>query len=547
MRIRPVINTLRNFKAVNYQSPIQRVMDTTTKEHKLLQAEIKNYIQNPVTIFSQINGSQFMTEQNNVCQVSPLYSHPVVSMFNYLGPQPILSGIEKSEKAKKQWLEVPIENRMEIMLKIADLIENKYFYKMLAATMVGQGKTIYEANIDAIQETIDFLRFNVDFSLQILKKQPISTENITNVSLYQPLQGVVASYTPFNFTAIAANLATAPLIWGNSVFWKPSEKAMLSNHLFYEICLEAGVHHNILNFVITEAGLFTNAITNNNKLGAVLFTGSSFGYNSVLEKVHTNYYNKVLNFGAVRKDHIKTEYTYPRCIGETGGQNFHFVDTEANMDLVVEKTMNSAFGYSGQKCSACSRLYLPRDKWAYFISEIEKKIVETITPETHGVIGTYSYYELDATIRELKNSPSVEVFQFSENDESISYFISPTIVLCHSADETVLKDEFLGPILGVRLYAPHEKNEAIRECQEAVPYALTGAIFSENDEFLEHAVDLFSNNCGNMYINDQSTGAVVGQQPFGGFKASGTNDKAGDMNFMLRLCNQQNIKINNYV
>lgn len=543
MRIRPVIKTLRNFKAVNYQSPIQRVMDTTTKEHKLLQSEIKNYIQNPTTIFSQINGSKFITDHNNTCQVSPLYSHPVVSTFNYIGPQPIYNGIKNSEKAKRQWLEVPIEKRMEIMLKIADLIENKYFYKMLAATMVGQGKTIHEANIDAIQETIDFLRFNVDFSLQILKKQPISTDNVTNVSLYQPLQGIVASYTPFNFTAIAANLATAPLIWGNSVFWKPSEKALLSNHLFYEICLEAGVHHNILNFVISDANQFTNAITNNNKLGAVLFTGSTFGYNCVLEKIHENYYNKVLNFGAVRKDHIKTEYTYPRCIGETGGQNFHFVDTDADIDLVIEKTFNSAFGYSGQKCSACSRLYLPKHMWKYFLNEIEKKM-ETLTPENYGVIGSYSYYELDATIKELRHSASVEVYQFSDNDESESYFISPTIVLCHSPNEKVLKDEFFGPILGVRLYETNEKEEIIRECQEAVPYALTGAIFSKDTEFLERAVDIFSNNCGNMYINDQSTGAVVGQQPFGGFKASGTNDKAGDMNFMLRLCNQQNIKIN---
>lgn len=543
MRIRPLIKNLNGFRAVNYQSPIHRVMDKTTKEHSLLQKEIKNYITNPITVNSHINGSEYITNSHSNCQISPLYHHPQVAHFNHIMTQPIYTAIRDHKKAKQRWLDVPIERRMEIMLKIADLIETKYYYKMLAATIVGQGKSIHEANIDSIQETIDFLRFNVDYSLQILNKQPISTDSVTNISLYQPIQGVVASYTPFNFTAIAANLATAPLIWGNYVLWKPSERAILSNYLFYEICMEAGVHTDILNFIVTEASGFTDIITKTPDLGAILFTGSTFGYNSVLKKIHENYYTQVLNFDAVRKEHIQTEYNYPRCIGETGGQNFHFVDTEANLNLVVEKTFNSAFGYSGQKCSACSRLYLPESMWEEFLKKIKEKI-ETIDKDNYGVIGSYSYYSLDATINELKSKPSVEVFQFSENCDETSYFISPTIVLCHNKDESVLKDEFFGPILGVRLYKPENIDEIISECQTSVPYALTGAIFSENTDFLESAVELFRENCGNMYINDQSTGAVVGQQPFGGFKASGTNDKAGDINFMLRLCNQQNIKIN---
>ena len=543
MRIRPLIKNLNSFRAVNYQSPIQRVMDTTTKEHSLLQKEIKNYITNPIVVNTHINGSKYVTESYSNCQISPLYNHAKLVHYNPIMTQPIYTAIKDHKQAKQRWLAVPIERRMEIMLKIADLIETKYYYKMLAATIVGQGKSIHEANIDAIQETIDFLRFNVDYSLQILKKQPISTDNVTNVSLYQPLQGIVASYTPFNFTAIAANLATAPLIWGNYVMWKPSEKALLSNYLFYEICMEAGVHTDILNFVITDAVGFTDVITKTSDLGAILFTGSTFGYNSVLKKIHENYYNQVLQFNHIHKENVKTEYNYPRCIGETGGQNFHFVDSEANLDLVVEKTFNSAFGYSGQKCSACSRLYLPESMWNEFLEKMNKKI-STIDKDNYGVIGSYSYYLLDTTINELKTNPSVEVFQYYENCDKTSYFISPTIVLCNDKNVSVLKDEFFGPILGVRLYKPENIDEIIRECQTSVSYALTGAIFSENSDFLETATELFRENCGNMYINDQSTGAVVGQQPFGGFKASGTNDKAGDINFMLRLCNQQNIKIN---
>ena len=536
MRIRPVINHLKNFKATNYESPIHLVKDISTKEHKQLQKSIKHFVNYPRVATSWLDGKQFVTSNQGHCQISPLYHHPVVSKFNMSHTQPIYDAIQNHQKAKKQWLEIPIEKRMEIMLKISELIKTKYYYEMLAATIVGQGKSIHEANIDAIQELVDFLNFNVDFSLQILKKQPISTDRVTNISLYQPLEGIVASYTPFNFTAIAGNLATAPLIWGNSVFWKPSDKSMLSNYLFYEICLEAGVHDNILNFVITPPSHFTDIITSDNQLGAVLFTGSTFGYNSVLTKIHENYYKNVF--------YTPKEYNYTRCIGETGGQNFHFVDTDANLDLVVEKTFNSAFGYSGQKCSACSRLYLPETMWEEFIEKMKGKILG-IDEQNYSVISEYAYKNLDVFIKEMKNKALVEVIQPKQNNRDTTYFISPTGVLCHTPHERVLREEFFGPILGVRLYQPENKNKMIEECKQSVPYALTGAIFSDNKEFLEQSVSIFRESCGNMYLNDQSTGAVVGQQPFGGFKASGTNDKAGDSNFMLRLCNQQNIKINN--
>jgi 1-pyrroline-5-carboxylate dehydrogenase len=531
------------YKAKNYTSPIHKYMDKTTFEHKKLMSQIEQFKNFPTPIYSQINGTKHIDASHIQKQLSPYDNHDPIASYNYIHKLPIYNGIENHEKAKKQWNHLSIESKMEIMLKIADLLEHKYFTKMLGATIVGQGKTIHEANIDCIQELIDFLRFNVQFTYDIVKKQPISTKDETNISLYNPLQGFVASYTPFNFTAIAGNLATAPLLWGNSVFWKPSEHALLSNHIFYEICMEAGVHDNILNFVVSDPQTFTSQITNNKNLGAVLYTGSTFGFNSVNESVQNTYFNNFIKPGNTK---TSTHYNYPRMIGETGGKNFHFVDVDANIDLVVEKTFQSAYGYSGQKCSACSRLYLPSTMWDEFKQKMSDKI-KNINTEEYTVIHNTSFTNLNSLLNDLQDDAEVEIYKFHEPTNEKNYFIPPVFVLCYNNENKILKDELFGPILAVRCYEPEKQNEMIDECKNATPYSLTGAVFSNNTNFLNKSVKLFENNCGNFYINDKSTGAVVGQQPFGGFGVSGTNDKAGDSNFMMRLCHQRNIKINNLV
>lgn len=535
-RIIPQMKRLSGFRANNYESALTPLYDKRRNDYIKLENEIDNYLLRPTTIHSHINDKVNFSSEYTMGEISPLYSHPEIVKYCYCDNMFLINGLDQFEKGKKYWSDLPIETRMEKILKVADLIKGKYFYKMLAATMVGQGKNIHQANIDCIQELVDFLYFNVDYSLQMLKEQPISTKYENNYSQYLPINGFVASYTPFNFTAIAGNLAISPLIWGNCVFWKPSEKTLLSNYLLFQICMEAGIPNSVLNFVVADYNQFTSIITKNKDLGAVLFTGSTFGFNNVIKSVNDNYVNKIIQPGKIRTD---THYNYPRIMGETGGKNFHFVEKTADIDLVVDRTFDSAFGYSGQKCSSCSRLYLPMEMWEPFKHKMLQKI-KLISSKDYGVISHYKYNELTAYINELKNDKTVDVYSPLDCNDKISYFVCPTLVLCHTSNHFIMEKEMFGPILAIRLYTDME--DAIKECQTATPYRLTGAVFSQNDAFIDESINIFAENCGNFYINDKSTGAVVGQQPFGGFGVSGTNDKAGDKSFMRRLCNQRNIK-----
>ena len=538
-RVIPQLKRLSGFRAYNFEAQLTPLYDKRREEYHKLQKEIDNYLARPTVVNSHINDKTNFSSEYYQTEVSPLYGHKEIVKYRYCDKVPLINGLEQFEKGKQYWSNLPIENRMEKILKVADLIKGKYFYQMLAATMVGQGKNLYQANIDCIQELVDFLYFNVDYSLQMLKEQPISTKYEKNYSQYLPISGFVASYTPFNFTAIAGNLAISPLIWGNSVFWKPSEKALLSNYLLFQICMEAGIPNSVLNFVVSDYQVFTNMITKNRNLGAVLFTGSTYGFNNVIQSVNDNYINKFIQPGKTRTD---THYNYPRIMGETGGKNFHFVEKTADLDLVVERTYESAFGYSGQKCSACSRLYLPMEMWEPFKHKMLQKI-KLIFADECGVISHYKYNELVGYINELKNDEMVDVYSPQDCNDETSYFVCPTLVLCHTSNHFIMEKEMFGPILAVRLYTDME--DAIEECQMATPYRLTGAVFSQDDTFLDESINIFAENCGNFYINDKSTGAVVGQQPFGGFGVSGTNDKAGDKSFMRRLCNQRNIKVSN--
>ena len=530
---------LSSFRARNFEANIVPLMDKRRNGYRKLQEEINNYLYQPTVVNTHINDITYQAKPYNNVEVSPLYGHKEIVKYYYCEKTPFIHGLANFERGKKQWSSLPIEDRMEKVLKVADLIKGKYFYKMLAATMVGQGKNLHEANIDCIQELVDFLYFNVDYSLQMLQEHPQSTKYANNYSQYLPINGFVASYTPFNFTAIAGNLAISPLIWGNSVFWKPSEKALLSNYLLFQICMEAGIPNTALHFVVSDYQQFTDLITKNRDLGAVLFTGSTYGFNNVINTVNKNYFQNI-----VEPKNINTNrhFNYPRIMGETGGKNFHFVEKTADLDLIVQKTFESAFGYSGQKCSACSRLYLPVRMWEQFKHKMLQKI-KMMPTEEYGVISDYKYHELVGHLEDLKRDDYVDVFSPLPPDEKDTYFIPPTLVLCHTNDHSLLNRELFGPILAIRLYT--NLDDAIHECQTATPYRLTGAVFSQDDDFLDESINIFAENCGNFYINDKSTGAVVGQQPFGGFGISGTNDKAGDKSFMRRLCNQRNIKVSN--
>ncbi len=468
-------------------------------------------------------------------QISSYNNKKHIALYQNVDTLSLKRYFNNYQESKNYWQDTLYVQRREVFLNAANLLENKYYNEMLAYTIAGQNKNIYEAEIDAICELVDFLRFNVSYADNIMNKQPIQTSEIKNVSEYNSLNGFVAAITPFNFTAIGGNLASAPLLFGNSVIWKPSDNAILSNHLFYKIMLEAGLPQGVLSFCPMNPKKFLSEITIQKDLGAVLFTGSSTVFDNIYENVSKNCYYK---------------NNYPRIIGETGGKNFHFMDTscENMIDYVVEKTIESAFNYSGQKCSACSIMYVPEN----LLSKVSEKLKIYINHylnniDNYGVINKRSFDRVTKTLDLLHVDNDVEFIVDGDDNEFESYYIEPNVIVCREHNHKVFNEEFFAPILAIYPYNVDEKENTMNLCIQSNNYALTGAVFSEDNKFLEYANNKFRSKTGNFYINDKSTGSVVGQQPFGGSGKSGTNDKAGDINLLFRLFNQRNIKINHNI
>ena len=403
---------------------------------------------------------------------------------------------------------------------------------MLAYTIVSQNKTVYEAEIDAICELVDFLRFNVYYYQQILDKQPVNVDgNILNKSTYNPLSGFVASITPFNFTAIGGNLASVPLLFGNSVFWKPSNNSVLSNYLFYEILLEANLPENILNFVPMNPLEYSYNVLNHKDLNTLLFTGSSKVFNNIYKTVGSN---------------IDKYNNYVRLVGETGGKNFHFVHNNIfDIRHVVKSTIESAYNYSGQKCSACSRLYIPNSLYSEFLIIFKEEIkIFKDSQENYGVINLESFDRTRLNFEKMDFDREIDVvYGGNFNNNNNQYYIEPTLLRCDNHKNFIFHQEFFAPIISCYVYDDSEIEKTINLCINN-KYALTGSIFSKDKEFIENFTNKSVFSCGNYYINDKSTGSIVGQQPFGGFGKSGTNDKAGDINLLYRLFNQKNTKEN---
>ena len=488
---------------------------------------IINYtLQNPTLISNNLPSHSRTYEQ-----ISSFNNKYSIAKYNYVNNDGFNKFLNNYKTSKLHWEQTPFEKRATVFLKAADLIENKYYDKMLAYTILGQNKNIYEAEIDSVCELVDFLRYNVYYAENIMKKQPVQTDKIINISEYNSLNGFVSSITPFNFTAIGGNLASAPLLFGNSVLWKPSDSAILSNYLFYEIMLEAGLPEGVLNFCPMEPENFLDLVTKSHDLGGILFTGSS----EVFDNIYKNVSNNIVNYNS-----------YPRIIGETGGKNFHFIDENLeNIDDVVVKTIESAFNYSGQKCSACSIAYVPESLLEVFIDSIKKETDNYInSQENYGVINERAYHRINKLYDYISNNPDIDIVYNNKLNDKFSnqYYISPKILLCRNYENIVFNQEFFAPILAIFPYK--NKDETMLESLKHNNYALTGSIFSSDDETILNAQEIFKHKTGNFYINDKSTGSIVGQQPFGGSGKSGTNDKAGDVNLLYRLFNQRNIKIN---
>tara|TARA_B110001469_G_scaffold127675_1_gene149686 strand:+ start:1923 stop:3620 length:1698 start_codon:yes stop_codon:yes gene_type:complete len=500
-----------------------KTLDTKTLDTKTLDTK---------TLDTKVLNSQIQVKYK---QMSPLEHRKTVCTYNSSDKE-FLDKYLSEYNYYKQSLEcLSTKDIATIFRKAAILLTSKYKEEMLAYTIMGQGKSVYEADLDAICELADFLNFNAEYAHHIVDKQPYSPYGVVNESKYNPLNGFVAAITPFNFTAIGGNLASAPTLFKNSVIWKPSDNAILSNYLFYEIMIEAGLPKEAITFAPCNPKLFTNTIVKSPELGGLLFTGSNHVFRDLSKTIYSN---------------ISSYNNYPRIIGETGGKNFHFVHThisKMDMNFIAKKTVESAYGYSGQKCSACSILYLPRQFYDSFLESFKQELVAFMNEEAfqnYGIINSRAYSRIRDTMYTLRDTNKHKLLVGGNLDHSKNFYVEPTLFMTDNHDDDIFKKEFFAPILTMYLYDEDDLLDTMKLCKNTTKYALTGSVFSNDQQFIDFSTEFFKEKCGNFYINDKSTGSVVGQQPFGGSGHSGTNDKAGDINMLYRLFNQQNIKTN---
>jgi 1-pyrroline-5-carboxylate dehydrogenase len=439
---------------------------------------------------------------------------------------------------------MPFADRAAIFLKAADLIGGKYRYDIMAATMLGQGKNAWQAEIDAAAELCDFLRFNVQYAQELYAQQPVhNSPGVWNRVEYRPLEGFVYAVTPFNFTAIAGNLPGAPALMGNVVLWKPSPSAIASNWLVYQILLEAGLPPNVIQFVPGDAVEVTKAVLVHPEFAALHYTGSTAVFRSL--------------YGQIGRATAEGRYKgYPRIVGETGGKNFHLVHHSANVQNAVINTVRGAFEYQGQKCSATSRAYFPASSWKeckeLLVSEVGK--LKMGSPEEFEnfigpVIHQGSFEKLSKTIDEANKDPELELIVGGKHDNSQGYFVHPTIYVTKNPQHKLFTTELFGPVLVIHVYddaVGGNSDKAFSDICKVIDttseYGLTGAVFAQDRTALRFAEEALRNTAGNFYLNCKSTGAVVGQQPFGGARASGTNDKAGSANLLSRFVSVRAIK-----
>jgi 1-pyrroline-5-carboxylate dehydrogenase len=438
--------------------------------------------------------------------------------------------------AKPMWEATPFHERAAIFLRAAELLATKYRPVINAATMLGQSKTVHQAEIDAACEAIDFLRFNVHFAQTLMDQQPLSGPGMWNQTDYRALDGFVFAVAPFNFTAIALNLATAPAIMGNTVVFKPASTALLSGWYLMKLLKEAGLPDGVINFVPGSGAVVGNAMLAHPDLGGIHFTGSTGVFNGMWKTVGEN---------------MSRYRQYPRLVGETGGKDFIFVHPSAVDDLeaLAVAITRGGFEYQGQKCSACSRVYVPRSVWTKLeplvvamIEELRMGDVADFRNFMGAVIDEKSFANTHKYIELAKTGAEAKICAGGQSDRAEGYFVRPTLVQCTNPRHPIMTEEIFAPVVGVYVYPDNQYVETLRECDQAASYALTGAVFARDRGAIATASRELRHAAGNFYINDKPTGAVVGQQPFGGSRASGTNDKAGSMLNLMRWTSPRTIK-----
>lgn len=480
-----------------------------------------------------IGGKEIRT--GNKIRLAPPHDHKHTLGYFHEGDASHTEGaIKAALDAKRAWANIAWENRASIFLKAADLIAGPYRAKINAATMLGQSKNVYQAEIDSACELIDFLRFNVHYANEIYKQQPNSSPGVWNRLEYRPLEGFVFALTPFNFTAIAGNLPTSAAMMGNTVIWKPAYTQVLSAHVIMDVLREAGLPDGVINLIYVDGPTAGEVIFNHPDFAGIHFTGSTGVFQQIWRTIG---------------DNIHKYKSYPRIVGETGGKDFVLVHESANVNEVAVGLVRGAFEYQGQKCSAASRAYVASTIWPAveakmkeFLQQIKKGGTEDLSNFINAVIDERAFRKITSYIDEAKSNKQVDVIAGGKYDDSVGYFIEPTILKVNDPKYRTMCEEIFGPVLSVYVYEPSEFDSIVELINHTSPYALTGSIFARDRYIIEEVAHKLQNAAGNFYINDKPTGAVVGQQPFGGARASGTNDKAGSALNLYRWVSARTIK-----
>jgi 1-pyrroline-5-carboxylate dehydrogenase len=502
-------------------------------ERAKLEEELNYQINEIIDIPLIIGGREVRTGQiKNV--VMPTDHGHILAHCHQATEKEIQMAIDAAMDAKCEWMNLSYVERGSIMAKAAELISMKHRYRLLAATMLGQGKNVFQGEIDAICEVIDYLRFNTYFASLIYSEQPLSEGESLNRLEYRPLEGFVYTISPFNFTAIASNLNTSVALMGNTTIWKPASTALLSNYYLMKILDEAGLPGGVINFLPGSGELLSSIILKNRDFGGIHFTGSNPTFNALWKEVSNN---------------LTTYKSYPRIVGETGGKGFIFAHNSSNTDELATALARGSFEFQGQKCSASSRAYIPESIWGEtrekllgMISEMKMGDVTNFKNFINAVIEESAFNKIMSYIEKVKSAADAEIIAGGNGDKTKGYYIEPTVILTRNPHFITMEEEIFGPVLTIYVYKDDAFEDTLKLCDETSPFALTGAIFSKDKYATILASRILRYSAGNFYFNDKPTGAMVGQQPFGGSRASGTNDKAGSHLNLLRWVSPRTIK-----
>jgi 1-pyrroline-5-carboxylate dehydrogenase len=502
-------------------------------ERRLIEEELSLQKSQVIDIPLIIGGKEVRTGNTGKVVMPTDHSH-VLANYHMAGEKEVSLAIKAALDAKCEWMTLSWIERGSIMAKAAELISKKYRYRINASTMLGQGKNVIQAEIDAACEVADYLRFNTYFASLIYMEQPLSeSENINRLE-YRPLEGFIYTVSPFNFTAIASNLNTSVALMGNTTVWKPATTSLLSNYYLMKVFEEAGMPPGVINFIPGSGSLISSIVLKHRDLAGIHFTGSNATFNSLWKQV---------------SDNLSVYKSYPKLVGETGGKDFIFAHESANPQELATAIVRGSFEYQGQKCSAASRAYIPESLWEEtkriilgMISEIKTGDVTDFKSSVNAVIDEPAFERIMSYINKIKSSDDARIIAGGNGDKTKGYFIDPTVVVTENPHYSTMEEEIFGPVITIYIYKDNRFDETLELCDETSPYALTGAIFSHDKYAMIKACRTLRYAAGNFYINDKPTGAMVGQQPFGGARASGTNDKAGSHLNLIRWVSPRTIK-----